>query len=492
MVFARCFLFFVLVSVVIVSFAGTVQAQTVDDESANDSERQPSSSPVTQTNLELPPMSPGELITFEQAILAADKRNLTLTAGRFEIEKADAQLSQARGLILPVVQGGMQYMRNDHEDTVNFTESLGPMFEAMGIPVPDMGDGDMVLRRQDILTGNIQAMMPLINLKSWYSISTAKKGVALAKISIENMRQQLLLGVGQAYFFALMSKTLIALYEDELISASHHLSNAHEKLDAGRAIRIDVIRAETDMEHARQKLLSAHKAFENARDTLGMLTGIGGLPMPVEAPMMIPPDESDEVLTKRALNQRPDVGVGRASVALAKRQLDTAWMQFIPSLDAGWQFQYQFTDPPDMGSQDRSRWAAMITLTVPIYNHFRYGDVDHKRATLEQVRTQEKDIQDKAALEVRKMRRNYLEALSSVEIAERQSTLAKEALTLVEESYAAGVASSLEVTDARRTYSATAVNTATQRLKAQIALLSLLHAVGENMVDLSKKDKAER
>ncbi len=99
---------------------------------------------------------------------------------------------------------------------------------------------------------------------------------------------------------------------------------------------------------------------------------------------------------------------------------------------------------------------------------------------------QQEEAEYNASLAVRKARRDYLTALSSVEIAENQSRLAKEALALTEASYNAGTGSSLDVTDSRRTASSADLNLMRLRLEAQIALLTLLDAIGEDMVAISE------
>jgi len=248
-----------------------------------------------------------------------------------------------------------------------------------------------------------------------------------------------------------------------------------------------VIRAETDLDQARQELLSSHLAFDNARDAIGVLMGLEeGLPMPADVPALIVPTGEDGALSQKAIASRPDIKAKRVTAELMDKQLKMAWAQFLPTLDAGWGLQYQFTEPGALGSQDRSRWAAIFTLTVPIYNHFRYGDLDEKRASLRQALLQQEDAEKNIAQEVRKARRDYLTSLTSVAIAERQERLAKEALTLVEASYNAGTGSSLDVTDARRTSSSAIVNLAAKRLQSQISLLQLLSAVGEDMMNLAK------
>jgi outer membrane protein TolC len=450
-----------------------------------------SNSSITEvTDVELPQIEPGQEISLAEALDAADKRNMTLASIRVEIEKAEAQLGLAWALVFPAVQANMQYMHNDHADNFDMTESLQPMLDAMGVALPPGVSGAMVLHRQENLNGTIQARLPLINLQSWKTISMAKQGVDLATLGVEEARQQLLLETAQAYFVTAMMRSLIGSREEALDSAARHLDVAKAHLDAGMGVRIDVVRAETDLEQARRELIIAHLILDNARDALGLLTGLGGLPMPADDAVVsnIRNDENEldeDKLVDRAVNNRGDIELKRKTIGMMEKQLEVSWMQFLPSLDVAGQFQYQFTEPAELGSTDRSRWAVLLTLSVPIYNKFRYADLDLKRASLKQAILQKKDVERSAAIEVRKARRNYLTALSSVVIAERQEKLVREALSLVEESYSAGTGTSLEVTDARRNLSALQVGLATQRLKAQISLLALLRSLGEDMSNLA-------
>ncbi len=467
----------VTLTLTLIAWSADLQAQvetnapegaTVSNETQNPA---PIATEITSADIDfaLPEITPGPKMTLADVLLAADRRNVTLSAARLEIEKAEAQLSQAWALVLPGAQASLQLMHRDHEDTVSFAEGMS----------------FVVMPRED-LKGSVQVGMPIVNFQNWYTISAAKKGRELAQMSVEQGRQQLLLGVAQAYYMALMAHSLIGMYETQVKSSAHHLKVAKARFNVGTGLRIDVIRAETDLEQARQELLSAHLAFDNARDAIAVLTGSKGLPMPVETPPIGVPEGDEAALASRAVQDRPDIKAKRATIGLMEKQLDASWMQFLPTLDAAWGLDYQFTKPGDMGSDDRSRWAFVFTLTVPIYNHYRYGDLDYKRAALRQAMLQAEDTELNASQEVRKARRDYLTALSSVTIAERQGKLAKEALTLTEASYNAGTGSSLDVTDSRRTASSAEVNLAAKRLQAQIALLSLLSSVGEDMLKLSR------
>jgi outer membrane protein TolC len=203
----------------------------------------------------------------------------------------------------------------------------------------------------------------------------------------------------------------------------------------------------------------------------------------VVAPAVSVPNKPSKELIDQALRSHSNVAFQKAMLEVADKQLDASWMQFFPTLDVGWGLQYQFTRTAALGSQDPSRWSLVFTLSVPIYNHFRYADLDEKRAALKQAMIQLEDTKTTVTTAVRKAQRDYLAALASVRIADKQAKLAAEGLTLVEASYQAGTGSSLEVTDARRTISATNVNLAVKRLEAQVNLLALLRALGDDVLE---------
>ena len=438
----------------------------------------PAAPEVTEVEL-----TPGPSVTLSEALDAASRRNLDLQAAEMEIEKAKAGLKKSWGMLLPYVQAKMDYTHMDHEDTVDLASSFTPLIQMMGIQLPEGTDlGDPLLTNpQEKLVGALQVQMPLINPEGWLTVRTAKQGVKVAENAIETARRQILLGTAQAYYMVITTRDLIDFYQTQIRTAAEQLRIANARFRAGRGMRIDVIRAETDLEQARQSLISAQLSFDNARDTLGILTGMEGLPMPSDAPALYAPSEPVDELTAKARAARTDIKTAEEKVELAERQKNAVWAQFVPSLGLGFQGSYQFTDLPDLGSDDKSRWALMLSLTVPIYNHFRYGDLDEKRAALKQAQLALRNTEDKSSLAVRTAQRNYAAALTTVATARKQEALAAEGLKLTEAAYVAGSGDSLSVTNARQTHAAAGFNRTTLELKAQLALLSLLDAVGENL-----------
>ncbi|MDJ0765465.1 MAG: efflux RND transporter permease subunit [Myxococcota bacterium] len=412
------------------------------------------------------PIPQGDPLTLAAAIRLADERNISLNAARTELEGAEADLHKAWGGLLPVISGGMTLTHLDKEDTTDF------------------GGQTIVTRKQDTLSGALDVAVPLINPPAWMGVRLSKRSNRVSELTIENVRQTLLLTVARAYYQALTAKTLIQVTEAQIQSISRHLEVAKTRLRSGIGKRLDVIRAQSDLVRTREQLVSAHAAFSNARDTLGILTGIGGLPMPIEDNVIRTVTNGEADLIATGLKNREDIQLKKAISELTHSQKNLSWMQFLPSLNASWQLTHQFTEPVDPGA-DRTRWTAFLVLSIPIYSQTRYADLDKDRAAMSKATLDIADSEQNAALEIRNARRTYESAVKKVATAKEQADLARESLMLTQSEYIAGTGSSLAVTDARRSNNEAEINLAAKRFEAQIALLDLLRATGADMARLS-------
>ncbi|NOZ02130.1 MAG: TolC family protein [Deltaproteobacteria bacterium] len=432
-------------------------------------------------------ITPGPPLTLSEALKAADSRNLSLSTVRASIEKADAQLIQAISLAAPMATSGLQYIRADHEDTVEFddglTQQLQPIMDQLGVVLPPTESKPVVIRELNDLKVSVTVAMPLINLKSWYSIAAARGGVELARMTLEDARQRLLEGVARAYYLALMGRALVDLQVSQVRSAAHHLDFARKRFQSGAGLKIDVVRAETDLTAARGELVNAYLSLDTSRDALGVLTGLGGLPMPNGIPILPKPsEEGEEGLVTMALTNRPDIRLSDARLRLSKRQFGVAWSAFLPTVDMVWAWSYQVTNLPTFGSLDKTRWNLMFNLKLPLFQLFSIGDVLAGKVDMRIAEIKAEQARIDAAKEVRQARRELEAAGSTQKIAEHRAELAKEALDLAMVAYEAGAGSSLDVTDARRTFAAAEVNLATARLKAQIALVALYRVMGKDIL----------
>jgi outer membrane protein TolC len=301
---------------------------------------------------------------------------------------------------------------------------------------------------------------------------------------VEQARQSLLEGVARAWFAARTTGALVEMQEERVASAQRHLDVAEKRAAAGVGLRIDVVRTRTDLAQARQDLLSSTLAFESARDALGVLTGLGGLPVPGEAPPLELPQASPDEIIKLALDRREDVRVARARVELAQASLGLARTGFLPSVSLAWQGSYTFTELGGLGSDDRSRWTTVASLNVPIFSWSQIGSLDEKRAALRQAEIELEALLQQAGQTVRQALRDQRTATSAVSLAQERAELAREAVSLTEAAFAQGAGSSLEVSDAEASRLSAEVNRLTSELQAQVGTLVLLRALGADLLSV--------
>ena len=430
---------------------------------------------------------PAVPMTLDQALTAADERNLTLAGIREELGRADGQLATAWGYWLPSADASMSYTRMDHEDTADLTSGIADMltdaFSEMPFEMGEIGGGDpIVIQPQDTLQGSVTVAMPVVAPAAWGGIAVAKRGTELTELTVEDARQELLLGVAQAWYAARMTGSLVGLAEAQVEAAEHHARVADAQFEAGSGLRLDQVRAQADLAAARQDLLEARLARDSARDVLGVLTGAGALVDPVGEVRLDAPDPTARLDASDLLGGRSDLRVAEAGVDLAQGQVTAARLQFLPTVSLAWQGSYQFTEPSGMGSDDRSRWALVAQLDVPLYRHTRVGQVQESQAALRQARLQRDDARVQAEQETRQAARDLTTATAAVDIAAQQVDLADEAFDLALDAFEAGAGSSLEVTEARRSSTAAQVNLATTRLEADLAALTLMRATGADML----------
>jgi len=442
---------------------------------------------TSRVNTQLPDITPGKHVTLGEALSAADQRSPSLAAARADIARARADLERSWAVLIPSAKGTLTHTHNDHEDTTTFSSGSPDLYEALGIEPPP--SREIVVRRQDDLSGALQVSAPIINAQSWMNVHATRMGVEVSRLTVENVRQELLMAVAQTYYQALNANALIKVQEAQFYAAVRHMKVAMFKYESGVGQRLDYVRARTEVVNTRQSLLAAHSALDNARDALGVLTGLGGLPYPSEAPRLDVPVEDEKELVSKAHNQRTDLRAKRAGVEMSRRQLEASWMQFLPTLDATWQLTHRFTDPSGFGSTEATRWAAVFMLTVPIYNQIRYADLDRNRALLKKARLEAEDAKQSTAMEVRRAGRDFHVAMAQVNAAEEQVVLTREATTLAEAAYESGTGDSLAVTDARRSSREAEVMLATRRFEAQLALLQLMRSVGVDMAGIAERNK---
>jgi outer membrane protein TolC len=336
----------------------------------------------------------------------------------------------------------------------------------------------MVLRQQHILQSTVSVQVPLFNMPIYAGIDLARLGRRMAMLGEETAARQLLLGVATAYYGALSARELVDLHADTFRTAQRRLTAARARLAAEAGVRIDVARAELEVETARMNQQAAVFGFDRARQAIAGLLAMDELPMPVAPEDDIAPPSSADAVVERALENRSDLELQAYRIDLAEKNLWMAWTAFFPTLGLAWQLNTEITDPAGLGGR-RNMWALVAVLGIPIYDEPRYGLLEQRRAEIRQAELNLEAARLELETEIRSAVREYESSLTTIETASRQVELAAEALRLAEAAFAAGAGTSLDVDSAQAAANAARVNLTVQKYQSRMALVKLLFLAGE-------------
>jgi outer membrane protein TolC len=267
--------------------------------------------------------------------------------------------------------------------------------------------------------------------------------------------------------------------------AQRLLSDTSALLDAGMAVKADVLAAQERLASARVGRITAEAAAANAIAQLRSLLQLdpdvtveladslaGALP---DAPPPL------EVLRRRALADRPELAVAAAQIAAASAREQLARAPARPDLAALAQWDYSRPNQRYFPQQDewKESWSVGVAASWTLFDGGKSrADTAASQAGQRAAARERDEIARRIALEVETGRRNLESALAAISAADDARAAARERETAARERHAAGLAAMVEILDAEAQLAATEQQQINVRAAAWLADAALARAVG--------------
>jgi cobalt-zinc-cadmium efflux system outer membrane protein len=240
-----------------------------------------------------------------------------------------------------------------------------------------------------------------------------------------------------------------------LRSARSGRDAAQKRFAAGDAPRLDVVRADLALTRATADLASARVDNANAIEALAIETGAAAQAFQSTSPGLPAPDPHSldpQAATTLALSQRADVASARDAVRAEEAAVVAAGRATLPAvvLNGG------YTTGVEAGEQVQGA-SVGVNVILPVSRAAR-DRKDAESARLAQAQYKLESLQRQIALDVGAAARNYDASVSAAKAATRAREEAQTELRAVETGYRSGATSSLDVADARRTYTQAALD----------------------------------
>jgi outer membrane protein TolC len=329
-----------------------------------------------------------------------------------------------------------------------------------------------------ILDARASAQTTVLDFTTIRKYRASRTGLEAAKADLNVTRDQVSEQVARAY--------LASLREDaayDTARANVELSEALEKLaqsqkDAGTGTGIEVTRAQVQLSNDRQRLTVAEN--NRRRAVLQLLRAMGlGLEMDIQLSDKLSYQAVDtaavEALLETARKGRSDLKAQEQHQQTARMNYSAVEAERLPSINA-------FGDYGTIGNEivgAHPTHTIGIQLKVPLYDSGRRSL--RRQESLLQLREEEirtRDLGLQIELDVRLALDSLRSADSQVQTARQGLTLAQSELEQAQRRYQAGVANSLEVTDAQTRLDRARANQIDALYSHNLARLELATATG--------------
>ena len=306
-----------------------------------------------------------------------------------------------------------------------------------------------------------------------YKIS--KTGMLIASSQEKQVEADICLAVMEAYYNVVYYKRLCDVYEEQLAVAEQALAKARRQEELGQKGHADVIQMEADLADRQYELTNTRNQYEDKKMTLEDL-----MFWPLDEELEIVTDMSDQVghdgstsvipgltgnlladeIVDFALEHNPGVQIASWQAQNAKRELNTAKWQLLPSLGlyAGWNtsyYSYQGASTAHFGEQFRNNGGEYIQLSVsiPIWNRMsRQGAISRKRNALSKATAELDQKRRDVASEVRRAIQDRDGSALAYEQAQHKAEVQAEAYALNLKKLEQGLISPLEFQTANNNY----------------------------------------
>jgi len=379
------------------------------------------------------PTVPQGPVTLLQAIALGRSQGINAAIARLDVRAADTRVGQRRADLLPNVSGAAAIVRQ----TLNLSEFGFPGVTGVTDPF-------------DIYRLQLRASQTLFDASVIAMLRAARDTAVAAGLDARAAGEIAGATAGLAYLRTLSALATVRAREADSTIATQLLDQARQLVGAGVSPAIDATRSEVSFGAVRTQLEVARNSADRSRlDLLRALDlpsgthleladslGPGALDLPLD------PDSAAAF----AREHRAELAAERARTSAARRSLGAIRAEYLPSLGLSGQYQQTGRETGTLAGS----YTVQLQLSVPILDGFRRQNrvkEEDLRVDIQEIR--ERDLVNQVETEARQSVLDLASARQQVAIAQDRLRLAEQELSQAQERFQAGVAGSVETTNAQ-------------------------------------------
>jgi len=407
--------------------------------------------------------SHAQVVTLADACASGDRAHEKIRA---------AQAREAAAAVAP--WRALSAMGPSVIDTASFLRNKDEVAFPTGAPVEGFSP---VVLAEEALRNTLAIAQPLYTHQFWALRELGKAEVERAAEATRAARQDVRLAVTAAYYDLLRAQVLGEVAREAARLAEAESRNAKDRFELGEALRVDVVRAETEIARARQRLVEASAAIETARVGLARLADLSGPFSVVEPPRPALGRRAIADLLDAARASSPDLQQARAAARASLAEEKRRAAALFPSVGLHWR--YHLTDEETFAERSNF-WSLQIAIEMPILDAggARYLDLAEQRANVRSTTASVAGLERDLMVDVEKAFVTARTLATEEEAALEEAKLADETYRLLSEQYREGTSTSLDVLSALTARTAAQSNRAGVHYGYAVALAQLDRLTG--------------
>lgn len=261
-------------------------------------------------------------MSLQQCIDQAWNNNLQLRQSLLQVQQSDINLLQSKAQSLPSLNASANHTYNTGRRIDPFTNQFADQ---------------RVLSQNFSLSSGVNLFAGLSN---WNSIKANSESLKAAKLSAEQIKNDIALQVANAFLTVLLADELMKIADSQFILAEKQTERAKLLLDAGRSAMGDYLQVEANRDNESLNLVRARNNKDAALLALAQLIQLeDATGFDIEAPdfskteIKLPAFDANQVYAN-ALQWQPGILSAERSITSADFQLKAARGQYLPTLSA--------------------------------------------------------------------------------------------------------------------------------------------------------------
>jgi HAE1 family hydrophobic/amphiphilic exporter-1 len=411
------------------------------------------------------------------AVAQALASNPIVKQSEEQVALLEGRITEARADALPDVSWNTTAMRSRDPGLLNSPnfDAFPPEFRSALSPLP-----------ANAFSTSADFRQTLFSFKLGKALEAARMAHTAGEQELQRARQATTLDAVRAYNQLLYTMEQLRVVRDSVASKQSHLEFAQNRRAAGAATELEVLRAQVDLENQRAELLRAENEVAGARSTLNTV-----MVRPTEAPIqptdgltVVPFGGAFDDAVSEALAARPELKTLRLTEQIRDKLIDVAAADAKPRVDFNGSYGFAVRTPDKLFHWDFSRWNALVTLKVPLFDGWRTaGKVAQATAERNTVTQQIAALENQVRLDVQSAWDSLALAARTIQAAELNVAQARRAVEMTEANYRLGAATPLDVIDAQQALSQ-ADNIRNQALASHAnARATLQYVTGRNPLE---------